>query len=460
MAGLILKALDVGVRLQLDKHGWYGKGKDGAPYEVSHVDAETMTKCLVSEGHTNPAAEVETVILTPFGEGVGMMSTMAKAEVTYKGEAGGLPTSFIFKFAPKDFQSRLLSRLWNCYAIESSWYGSFADEHKIPLTWPKCFYAAHDGNAERVVMLLEDLGPEAQAAKYGKEMKPQPSSQTDGISLELAKTYCLEIAKMHAQFWNKDPSTIPVVLPMQGHEYHSTLPKVMGDNLPKMRSNYLTMTGEAFNQELYNDMILFVKRLPTILDPSNSGTNGWCCGPNTTLTHGDFRRDNIMHIDSADGEVSELVILDFQMMKWAHAEYDIAYCIGTSCAPEDQTMDKVMPLLREYHARLVERGVPMSYTFEECVFHYCCGMFMTTSLIACVAVGGLDFKNEGGSKLVKAVMARFQASVKEINARQVLDAMVDPNTFKDGIFDNRVLKRCLAAKDPERVTSAGFGVQK
>jgi hypothetical protein len=159
-----------------------------------------------------------------------------------------------------------------------------------------------------------------------------------------------------------------------------------------------------------------------------------------TLMHGDFRRENIMFVKRPNEERS-IVFIDFQLLRWGWGEWDIAYFVWGSMATPKEDWKEV---LEGYYKYVTENfGGEAPYSWEECQFHFWCGVINVSLVINLIAVSSLDFKNELGAALIKETTPRLIASFDFFDPEATIDAMLDPETFKDGKFQEAALAKII-----------------
>ena len=129
--------------------------------------------------------KVTDVTIKPLGEGVGLMSSIARAELTFE---SGASSSIIVKCAAQT-ENREFSKTLNFYFNEINFYRHLAD--KTPLRSPKCLFADIDPDTQDFLLILEDLGD----AEAGDQLQGC-SAQEMLLAFERA-------AQMHAFYWNK-----------------------------------------------------------------------------------------------------------------------------------------------------------------------------------------------------------------------------------------------------------------
>jgi len=105
--------------------------------------------------------EVVTCSVAPLGEGVGLMSAIARAQLTL---ASGKQTSVVLKVIAQT-ENVGISKQLNFYANEINFYRHLADQ--CPIKSPRCLFADIDAETQDFLLVLEDLG----AAAAGDQLK-------------------------------------------------------------------------------------------------------------------------------------------------------------------------------------------------------------------------------------------------------------------------------------------------
>jgi hypothetical protein len=86
---------------------------------------------------------------------------------------------------------------------------------------------------------------------------------------------------------------------------------------------------------------------------------------------------------------------------------------------------------------------PPQYSWEECQFHFWAGVVNVSLVINLVAVSSLDFKNELGAALIREGMPRLVAAFDFFDPEATIDALLDPDTFKGGVFQKAALEKIV-----------------
>jgi thiamine kinase-like enzyme len=128
------------------------------------------------------------------------------------------------------------------------------------------------------------------------------------------------------------------------------------------------------------------------------------------LLHGDIRADNMFF----DGDA--LKIVDFQFVSRGAGVTDIGYLISQGL-PTEVRRGHDAELLREYLARLAERGVA-DYSFDEAWRHYRFAVAYLM-LLPVITLVGWDALPERSRALCLKLTERAVATIDDVNATEV-----------------------------------------
>ncbi|MDV2478448.1 phosphotransferase [Rhodococcus zopfii] len=133
-----------------------------------------------------------------------------------------------------------------------------------------------------------------------------------------------------------------------------------------------------------------------------------------TVTHGDFRLDNML-FEIRNG-AEPIGVVDWQTILVGPGTVDVSYFIGASLPTEVRRASE-KDLVRRYHNGLLERGVP-DYSFEQCwnnyrysAFH---GYFMATYAPLLVQ------RTERGDAMFALWVERVAAQLRDLDSLSVL----------------------------------------
>ena len=146
---------------------------------ATQFDAELANKILQLR---SPARRVSVV---PLGEGVGLMSSIARATIEM---ADGTTTTCIVKVIAQT-ENVEISKGLNFYANEVNFYRYLSQD--CPIKTPQCLYAYLDESTQDFLLVLEDMG-DADAG-----------NQLEGCSREIMSLAFVRSAELHGRFWGK-----------------------------------------------------------------------------------------------------------------------------------------------------------------------------------------------------------------------------------------------------------------
>jgi aminoglycoside phosphotransferase (APT) family kinase protein len=128
----------------------------------------------------------------------------------------------------------------------------------------------------------------------------------------------------------------------------------------------------------------------------------------TTVTHGDFRLDNLLF---RPGDPRPVVV-DWQTAAWGAPASDVAYFLGGSLSVEDRRLH-ADALVRVYHEALVDHGVGRYglAQLEEDVRRLCFG-----GLVMSVGAAMLVKRTERGDDMFVTSVARYAQQAIDLDA--------------------------------------------
>jgi thiamine kinase-like enzyme len=134
-----------------------------------------------------------------------------------------------------------------------------------------------------------------------------------------------------------------------------------------------------------------------------------------TLSHGDFRGDNMFFGPGADA----LTLCDWQITTKGRGAFDIAYFLSMSI-PSDLRQQEEMRLVRLWHDGLTNGGVS-GYSWEQALRDYRLAMLFCWVYVV-ISIGSLDPANERGMALFNAIFERRARAMEELNAGELMPA--------------------------------------
>jgi len=233
--------------------------------------------------------------------GVNARISMAQAEE-------GLPRSVVVKLPATDETSLATAAMLRHYERETRFYTEIADT--VDIRVPKCFHGEWTAATNDFVLVLEDMAP------------AQQGDQIAGCSLAEARTAVAELAKLHGPRWN-DPSLdeIDWIDRDAGEESANGLAAMWQMFFPGFATTYRARLGvEEFD---------LAERFGSVIAKWRGGR----IGPRT-ITHGDYRLDNMLFATAEGGP--PVTVVDWQTPAHGAPIADLSYFIGAGVLPPDR----------------------------------------------------------------------------------------------------------------------------
>jgi hypothetical protein len=301
-----------------------------AALEPAAVGPDWLTERLRAAAVLRDARVTE--VTSRVAVGVGMLGDSIRFTVEYDRNEGA-PASFVGKFACADPVSRQTGKDYGLYEREVGFYRAVA--HTVAIRTPVCHFAEYDAVDGAFALLMEDLAP----ARQG--------NQLTGCDLADARLAMEQAAALHGPRWN-DPTLADhpfLNLTGAGEGVINAFPQCIAE----FHRRYDGVLEPEYMEvcDRYADLV--ARRLPP---PTPR---------NTTLTHGDFRLDNMLF--DAKGGAAPLVTLDWQSPAIGVGAVDVAYFLGMALPIELRRANE-RALLEHYLAALRGHGV-RDYSYDE-----------------------------------------------------------------------------------------------
>jgi len=318
--------------------------------------------------------ETETI-----GEGASMMSTLARARLTYDSDRDA-PDALIVKVATSDDHRLFIAVSTKFYEREVRFYRELAAD--VPVAVPRCLFAEIDPATSQFLLVLEDVGHLRQV------------DQLEGCEWDDAVIAVQALADFHVPNWGKDLSHLEdTFLPMNGDLNQFVIPMLFGDAWPKVRDKFADLMTPAV-VDLGDH---YLETIPAMLDLMQ--------GPNT-LAHLDFRIDNLFF--GPDG----LTLVDFQLSATTNGVVDVAYFVSQSLQ-SDLAAERGLELLDVYLDRLAVNGV--RFDRDEARLKYRNGLVFSF-VFPVNMLAGDDTLPERGKALARTILQRSVAAIEEARA--------------------------------------------
>lgn len=324
--------------------------------------------------------EVVDVVARPLG--TGQMCDSLRLHLTWADPAAG-PATVVAKLPAADPTSRSTALALRSYEKEVRFYQELAAS--LPVRTPALHHADLDPATAAFVLLLEDLAP------------AEPGDQLRGCTPDVAAAALEQLVLLHAPRWG-DPGLADLDWlhgdPDASREFLTAL-------LPALWAGFRERYAADVAPHVLPAGDLLFGRLDDWFAPQ----------PVRTVTHGDFRLDNLLF--APDGAVT---VLDWQTCADGVGPSDVAYFLGAGLQ-EDERRGAEQQLVADYHAGLVAAGVE-GYDADRCWRDYRRGAW--SGLVMAVGASMMVERTARGDAMFLAMAARHARHALDLDADDVL----------------------------------------
>lgn len=355
------------------------------PRSVEEVTPEWFTGVLLEAGVLGPGDSVTALQHKRIGNG--LVGESIRFDLTYDSSDpnAAAPASVVCKFPSSDPTFRAAATGEHIYVRENAFYRDLASS--LGIRSPKCLHLAEHDSTDDFVLVLEDLGP------------AEAGDQVIGCNLAQAEAAMDAAAGLHAPMWGNA-------------DLESATWNVRSAWVPRIARTYAELFSQyahAFSSRVSDDDLAIGRAFAPVIERWFTNQPGpW------TVTHGDFRLDNML-FEIRNG-AEPIGVVDWQTILVGPGTVDVSYFIGASLPTEVRRASE-NDLVRRYHNGLLERGVP-DYSFEQCwnnyrysAFH---GYFMATYAPLLVQ------RTERGDAMFALWVERVAAQLRDLDSLSVL----------------------------------------
>jgi hypothetical protein len=324
-------------------------------FQPDEVTAGWLTAALRAAGE----ATGEVVSLTAEHIGAGKVGDNVRFTMQWSPPASG-PATVVGKFPSADPMSRMAGVTLGNYEREVRFYRDLLDT--VAVRAPRCHLVDMDDDTGDFVLLLADLAP----AEVG--------DQVTGCTVDEAAAAVDELVALHAPRWN-DPTLLG---------YGEWLgPRLVGggealaDAYAMMLPGFLDRYGDMLSAEAASVAGQFTDVMGRWVEPT---------GDPVTLTHNDYRLDNLLFgTDPTDGSVYAAVV-DWQTIGLGPGVADVAYLVGAGLLPDARrTCER--DLVARYVEVLNASGVDLTVDAAWHTYRRTCAAGMVMAVFASTVVG-------------------------------------------------------------------------
>jgi hypothetical protein len=364
------------------------------PRTTEEATPRFVTEALRAGGVLPAGVEVAEVHHDEIGVGVGIVGQLARLGLRYAGEATGMPGSVVLKLPSHLPENRVVGDHFNFYEREGRFYEQIGG--KLTVRTPECLWNHVDPETGTFGLLLEDLGARTMI------------SQVAGLPAGRAGQAVSALAQLHASWWDSPaldgigwmPRLDDPINLAAGQQYRDAWPAFLeriGDAVPPEGLEL----GERV-QERFEDLL----------------RDGVAEAP-ATVCHGDFRADNLMFDDRAEG-IDAVAVLDWQISYRGPAVTDLAYLLCQSLTVEERRAHEADLVRRWYDAVAAAAEVSLEgYPFDLAWEQYRRAALGTT-VYPVTALGAMDLANERGLELGTVMAVRSFTAALDLDSAELL----------------------------------------
>jgi hypothetical protein len=244
----------------------------------------------------------------------------------------GAPASVVIKLPSIDETSRATGVALRNYEREVKFYDQIAST--VDIRVPHCHFGTWTETTGDFVLVLEDMAPAEQG------------DQVAGCDVETARAAVTELARLHAPRWD-DPTLdeFEFLQRRSGPEDGVQLAALWELFLPGFTATY----AGYLDAEQRRVVEAFGPRIAAWVEGRT--------GP-LTVTHGDYRLDNLLFATSAGGP--PVTAVDWQTPGHGGPVGDLAYFLGAGLVPADRR-EAESELVEDYRDALAAGGVHVGF---------------------------------------------------------------------------------------------------
>jgi hypothetical protein len=254
--------------------------------------------------------------------------------VTLIDAAPDLPNSVVVKLPSLDPTSRATGVALRNYEREVKFYSDVASTVDIRI--PHCHHATWDESSGDFDVVLEDMAPAHQG------------DQITGCGVESAELAVVALAHLHGPRWN-DPllAGIEWLDRASGPDH--------GAQLGTLWQMFFAGFSETYRCYLTTEQFELAEQFGPVIPAWVDGRDG-----PETITHGDYRLDNMLFGVDAGGP--PITVVDWQTPGHGSPAIDLSYFCGAGLLPSDRR-EHERQLVDMYATALTDHGVQVDETW-------------------------------------------------------------------------------------------------
>jgi hypothetical protein len=352
------------------------------PFRIEDLTSSWVEQSLRASGALAPASRVTAMAATPVGERGGVNGDAFRLALSYGGTPG--PAALIAKFGTPGVRGVAVFQGW--YEREVRFYEQFAT--RTPLRTPRAHAGALGGPGE-CLLLLEDLAPLVQGDQEFSCTPEQALAAVRGIGVH------------HALWWDSPGIEAAEWLP------DTTVGLTRAGRVAGAFARCLDIAGALLAPEVRAARGRLAEAYVPLLEAIARAPR--------TLTHGDFRLDNLFF--SATDPI-EVAAIDWQFACRTRGAYDLAYFLGLDLEPSERAAVET-PCIEAYLETLRAAGV----TYERTEFERDYNIALLASLAVFTIGAASPSPNARMDRVHAQGIERLCAAIVARGALGILDTL-------------------------------------
>lgn len=360
------------------------------PTTIDAFDVDFLNEVFAD---SDGGAAVTGVRSERIGVGEGFLGELARLHLTYAVDGAG-PATVVAKIPAGDAGFKALGVALGVYEREARFYAELAPRMNVRL--PAIYYNGHDPAADAYALLMEDVGHLRRCAPIV------------GADLDDARAVVRVAARIHAAWWDNAALAAMDWVPPVDSPVNMSLPTFYEASWSTVMDRY----GHLYPEHLRRDLERFIAELASYLGNSAAISR--------TLSHNDFRLDNLLFEDRTDGGGPDVAVIDFQMVGRGDGSSDLAQFIGSNLETDLRRTHEI-DLLRSYHEAMHAAGAGVEH-FDDLVRAIDTShVFWLVNFANTAVMAGQT--SVDGDAMWDAVVRRCVSTVLDREATQYIDDM-------------------------------------
>jgi hypothetical protein len=359
----------------------------GRPEPVIDPDAATAEWLTSVLHHGGAAVGQQVVSFDARRVGTGQVGDSVRFTLTYDRPGDG-PASVVGKFPARDEVSRTTGVATRSYEREVWFYDRIRPT--VEVRTPRPYFGSVVAGTAEMVLVLEDLAPAAQG------------DQLAGCDLDQAALVLGQAAALHAPRWD-DPA-------LAGEDWLArTDPQGVAERV-QLFGFVLPGFLQRYRHRLDADVVDLARFVVDRLEVYLRGAGG-----PRTVTHGDFRLDNMLFGSASGGY--PVATVDWGGVGHGEPLADVAYFLGAGLLPPVRAAHEA-DLVAAYH-RLLEAGGVTGYPLERCWEAYRWHTF--SGLLMAIVASQIVRQEERGDEMFCVMAERHAQQALHLGSPALLE---------------------------------------